>query len=85
MIFSCSFGAAIGGILIMLLDVGSPVPSGGMFIVPAMQNPLGFLIALGVGSLVTALLLVFLKKDAVENTNEVEEEEEVDLSGISIR
>jgi len=84
-IFSCSFGAAIGGIIIMLLDVGSPVPSGGMFIVPAMQNPLGFLTALGVGSLVTALLLVFLKKDALETTNEVDEEEEVDLSAISIK
>ncbi|VBB07146.1 phosphotransferase system eiic [Lucifera butyrica] len=84
-IFSCSFGAAIGGILIMLLNVGSPVPSGGMFIVPAMQNPLGFLIALGTGSLVTALLLVFLKKDAVEDAAEVDEEEEMDLSGISIK
>ncbi|MBU2704082.1 PTS system fructose-specific IIC component [Sporomusaceae bacterium BoRhaA] len=84
-IFSCSFGAAIGGIIIMLLDVGSPVPSGGMFIVPAMQNPLGFLTALGVGSLVTALLLVFLKKDALETTNKVDEEEEVDLSAISIK
>ena len=65
-IFSCSTGAAIGGMLIMLLNVGSPVPSGGMFIVPAMQNPVGFLIALGAGSVITAILLVILKKDAKE-------------------
>lgn len=84
-IFSCSFGAAIGGMLIMLLNVGSSVPSGGMFIVPAMQNPLGFLIALTVGSVVTALLLVFLKKDAKEDLILDEEEEEVDLSGIEIK
>ena len=86
-IFSCSFGAAVGGSLIMLLDVASPVPSGGMFIVPAMQNPIGFLIALGVGSVVTALLLVALKKDAVEKENEGDDEieEEVDLSGINIK
>lgn len=86
-IFSCSFGAAVGGSLIMLLDVASPVPSGGMFIVPAMQNPIGFLIALGVGSVVTALLLVALKKDAVEkeNAEDDEIEEEVDLSGINIK
>ncbi|WP_110953693.1 PTS fructose transporter subunit IIC [Anaerosinus massiliensis] len=86
-IFSCSFGAAVGGSLIMLFDVGSPVPSGGMFIVPAMQNPIGFLIALGVGSVVTALLLVALKKDAVEKEfeNEDELEEAVDLSGIHIK
>ena len=85
-IFSCSFGAAIGGALIMLLNVGSPVPSGGMFIVPAMQNPLGFLIALGVGSVITAILLVILKKDAKEKiVEDEEEEEEVDLSGIEIK
>lgn len=84
-IFSCSFGAAIGGILIMLLDVGSPVPSGGMFIVPAMQNPLGFLVALGVGSVVTALLLVALKKDAAqEQEASDEDEEDIDLSGVTI-
>lgn len=82
-IFSCSFGAAIGGILIMLLGVGSPVPSGGMFIVPAMQNPVGFLIALGIGSIVTAILLVTLKKDATEEII-TEEEEEIDLSDIKI-
>lgn len=80
-IASCSIGAAVGGSLIMLMGVGSPVPSGGMFIVPAMENPLGFLIALGVGSLVTALLLVVLKKDAKEEIIEVEEEE-LDLSSI---
>ncbi|AJG99350.1 PTS fructose transporter subunit IIC [Clostridium beijerinckii] len=85
-IFSCSFGAAVGGALIMLLNVGSPVPSGGMFIVPAMQNPLGFLVALGVGSVITAILLVALKKDAKEKIYEEEEEEEqVDLSGIEIK
>jgi PTS system fructose-specific IIC component len=86
-VFSCSFGAAVGGSLIMLLDVASPVPSGGLFIVPAMQNPIGFLISLGVGSIVTALLLVALKKDAVEkqNNGEDDEEEDVDLSGINIK
>ncbi len=80
-IASCSIGAAVGGALIMLLGVGSPVPSGGLFIVPAMENPLGFLIALGVGSLVTALLLVVLKKDATDEIINVEEDE-LDLSSI---
>lgn len=84
--FSCSTGAAVGGALIMLQDVASSVPSGGMFIVPAMQNPIGFLIALGVGSLITALLLVILKKDATEEDQlDEEEEEELDLSSINIR
>lgn len=86
MIFSCSFGAAIGGMLIMLLNVGSPVPSGGLFIVPAMQNPVGFLISLTVGSIVTALLLVLLKKDAKEDEIvDEDQEEEMDLSGLQIK
>lgn len=82
-IFSCSTGAAIGGALIMLLNVGSPVPSGGMFIVPAMINPGGFLISLAVGSVVTAVLLVVLKKDATEEVV-AEEEEELDVSDFKI-
>lgn len=85
-IASCSIGSAIGGMLIMLLNVGSTVPSGGLFIVPAMINPIGFLIALTVGSLISALLLVILKKDAKEDLVVEEEEEEViDLSGIEIK
>lgn len=83
-IASCSIGAAVGGALIMVLGVGSPVPSGGMFIVPAMENPIGFLIALGVGSLVTALLLVVLKKDAKEEEITEVEEDDLDLSSIKI-
>ena len=82
-IFSCSFGAAVGGAIIMLLNVGSPVPSGGMFIVPAMTNPLGFLLALAAGTVVTALLLVVLKKDPTEEVIE-EEEEELSLDDIKI-
>jgi PTS system fructose-specific IIC component len=85
-IFSCSTGAAVGGALIMLLGVESPVPSGGMFIVPAMNNPLGFLFALGMGSLITAILLLVLKKDATnEDVPDEDEEESVDLSGINVK
>lgn len=82
-IFSCSTGAAIGGALIMLFNVGSPVPSGGLFIVPAMTNPGGFLISLAVGSIVTAILLVALKKDATEEVI-IEDEEELDMSNFKI-
>ena len=85
-IASCSIGAAVGGALIMILNVGSMVPSGGMFIVPAMINPWGFMIALAAGTVVTALLLVVLKKDAKEEDSVVldEDEEEIDLSDIKI-
>ena len=69
----------------MLLGVESPVPSGGMFIVPAMNNPLGFLLALGTGSVIAAILLTILKKDAPEEIVVDDEEETVDLSSFHIK
>ena len=84
-IAASSIGAAIGGGLAMLWNVGSPVPSGGMFIVPAMENPLGFLAALGIGTVICAAILILTKKTAVEDaTSSEEEEEELDLSSISM-
>src|SRR5699024_12304762 len=35
---SCTLGAAVGGGLSMSWGVGSPVPSGGVFIIPAMSR-----------------------------------------------
>lgn len=83
-IFACTTGAAVGGGLSMLWVVGSPVPSGGMFIVPAMTNPLGFLAALGIGTIVCATILVLTKKEAVEQDTSIneEDEEELDISAI---
>lgn len=83
-IFSCSTGAAIGGGLSMLWGVGSPVPSGGMFIVPAMNKPLEFCLALLIGSMITAALLVLLKKEPQEVETETDTEEEVDLGSITL-
>lgn len=76
-IVSCTTGAAVGGGLSMLWGVGSPVPSGGMFIVPAMTNPLLFCAALAIGSVITAVLLVVLKKEPA--VVEVAEEDEIDF------
>ena len=83
-VFSCTVGAAIGGGLSMLWGVESPVPSGGMFIVPAMNKPLMFCLALLIGSVITGLLLFILKKKPVETTVEVEEEEDIDFSDLKI-
>jgi PTS system fructose-specific IIC component len=84
-IVSCTIGAAIGGGISMYLGIGSPVPSGGMFIVPAMNHPLLFCLALLIGSMVTALLLVLLKREPKEDAKDSEEDEgELDLSSIKI-
>ncbi|WP_195459666.1 PTS fructose transporter subunit IIC [Pediococcus acidilactici] len=87
MILSYSFGAAVGGGLSMSWGIKSPVPSGGMFIVPAMNKPLLFILALLIGSVVTASLLILLKKNIKTQKSEttvVEEEENIDLDDIKI-
>ena len=84
-ILSCTVGAAVGGGLSMSWGVGSPVPSGGVFIIPAMNDPMKFTLALIIGSVITGLLLFVLKKEPVESVElEDEEEEEVDFSSIKI-
>ena len=85
-IASCTIGAAIGGGISMYLGIGSPVPSGGMFIVPAMNHPLLFCLALLIGSVITAFLLVLLKREPKEDAinSDGEDEGELDLSSVKI-
>lgn len=83
-IISCTAGAAIGGGLSMSWGIGSPVPSGGVFIIPAMTDPLKFTFALLIGSAVTGILLFVLKKAPTEHPVVEEEEEEVDFSSIKL-
>lgn len=83
-IISCTAGAAIGGGLSMSWGIGSPVPSGGVFIIPVMTDPLKFTFALLIGSAVTGILLFVLKKAPAEHPVVEEEEEEVDFSSIKL-
>ena len=71
---------------IISLDVGSKVPSGGVFVIPAMSNPLAALIALLAGTAVTGVLLVLIKKKKTEEDEPMvdEKEEDLDLSGFTI-
>ena len=65
------------------MGVESMVPSGGMFVVPAMRNPGWALVALLAGSCVTAVVLVLLKKRIDPEKEKKAEEDSVDLSGLS--
>lgn len=80
---SCTAGAAVGGGLIMSWGVGSPVPSGGVFIIPAMSDPFKFTLALVIGSVVSGVLLFVLKKAPATSTL-AKAEEEIDFSFIKI-
>ncbi len=62
-ILSLVLGSAVGGALALGLGVKASIPSGGIFVVWAFENPIGFLIAFIIGILTTALTVVALKKE----------------------
>lgn len=78
-------GCGVTGAISFTLGVGSNVPSGGVFVIPAMTNPFAALLALLAGTCVTAVMLVFIKKRRTTEEDEPVDdvEEEMDLSDIS--
>lgn len=58
---SCIVGAGVAGALSMAFECTLRAPHGGIFVVPTIGNPLMYLLAILVGSVVTALLLAVLK------------------------
>ena len=63
---SCMIGSAVGGALSMIFGCTLMAPHGGLWVVAVISNPLGYVAALAIGSVVTAVLLGVLKKDIVE-------------------
>lgn len=59
---SMMLGGAVTGALIMALEVGSRAPHGGIFVLFAINNVMGFLIALVAGTVVAALAVTFAKE-----------------------
>ena len=60
---SCVVGSAIAGALSMLFGCTLMAPHGGVFVFPTVGNPLMYLLALVVGSVVGAVMLSLLKKN----------------------
>lgn len=58
----CIVGSAVAGALSMLFGCGSRAPHGGIFVIGIIDNPLLFLAAVAVGSVVAMLGIVLLKK-----------------------
>ncbi|STO31473.1 EIIABC-Fru [Fusobacterium necrogenes] len=63
---ACIIGSGIAGGLSMFFRVQLPAPHGGLFVLPVMTNPIMYLVAIIVGSVVTALILGFIKKTVQE-------------------
>lgn len=60
---SCLIGSAISGGLSMAFNCTLRAPHGGIFVLPTIGNPLGYLIAIVIGSFVGCLVLAALKKN----------------------
>lgn len=71
-------GSAIASALTMTWNVTSTVPHGGIFVVPIMGNPIMFLLALAIGTIVTATILYVIKPNRAEDFKEYEDELELD-------
>lgn len=59
-------GSGLAGALSMILGCASRAPHGGIFVIfipNVISNVMGYLLAIAAGSLLTALILLFLKKD----------------------
>lgn len=65
---ACAIGSAVAGGLSMGVGCQLRAPHGGIFVVPVIEHPLGYLIAIAVGSVVGMILLAILKKPLKENT-----------------
>ena len=59
---SCMVGSAVAGAVSSLLGCACPAPHGGIFTFAVVTNPLGYIGALVVGSVASALVLTLLKK-----------------------
>lgn len=61
-------GSAIAGALSMVFGIGLPAPHGGAFVIPIVNgNPLLYVLAILIGSIVTALIAGGLKKEVQED------------------
>lgn len=65
---ACAIGSACAGAVIAIFQTGTTVVHGGIFILPipgAVQNPLGYILAVVVGTVVSAALVLLLKRNVV--------------------
>lgn len=59
---SCIIGAMISGGLSMAFNIELRAPHGGLFVLPIVNHPLMYLLTIVIGSVITALILGFIKK-----------------------
>ncbi|MBU3203866.1 PTS fructose transporter subunit IIABC [Clostridium algidicarnis] len=63
---ACVIGSATAGALSMAFGCTLRAPHGGIFVLPVISNPLGYFIALVVGSVIGMIVMAMLKKKVIE-------------------
>ena len=61
---SCIIGSSVAGAISMAFDCTLMAPHGGIFVFPVVGNAVMYLVALVVGTVISAVLLGLLKKKA---------------------
>lgn len=64
---SCAIGAAVAGGLSMAFGCTLRAPHGGIFVLPTIGNPVGYLLAILIGSVVGCMILGLLRKEMGED------------------
>lgn len=63
---SCIIGSAVAGGLSMALGCTLRAPHGGIFVIPTIGNPLGYIAAIVIGSAMGCVILAVLKKNVTQ-------------------
>lgn len=72
---SIMLGGSVASVISLLLNSKNHAAWGGLIVLPVVENRLGYIIAIIVGSVVTAVIVALLKKPYVEKIEKKEEED----------
>ena len=76
-------GGIVGNVVGFLFNVINHAPWGGWIVLPVVEGKLGYIVGTLAGALVTAMLVVILKKEVTEDEKSVIADEDDDFSTIS--
>ena len=74
---SCMVGSAVTGALVMGFGNELRAPHGGIFVLPLVSNPVLYLVAIAIGTVITAALVVFLMSLDARKTEAIAAREDV--------
>jgi PTS system fructose-specific IIC component len=79
---SCMVGSAVTGALVMAFGNELRAPHGGIWVIPLVSNPILYVLAIAVGTVITAALVIFLMSLDAKKTEEIAHAEDV-AEGVS--